>query len=271
MRGFFIIQSILLVLAWPIVAVAAPPVSVFLEDLTWTELRDAIKSGKTTVIIPAGGTEQNGPLMAIGKHNVRVKVLAGQIASELGNAIVAPVVAYVPEGDISPPTEHMRFPGTITVSDRTFEDVLSSAARSLAHAGFTDIVLIGDHGSYQKDLRIVAEKLNQEWATAPAPRAHFMEQYYTSTLGDYARTLLGHGVRQQEIGTHAALADTSLMLAIDPDLVRKEALASGQKLGPAEGVYGGTPEHSTAELGQLGIDLIVKTTVEAIRKATMRR
>ena len=49
--------------------------SVFLEDLTWTELRDEIGAGKTTIIVPIGGTEQNGPAMALGKHNRRVKLL----------------------------------------------------------------------------------------------------------------------------------------------------------------------------------------------------
>src|SRR5947207_1744732 len=77
--------------------------SVFLEELTWTELRDDIRAGKTTIIVPVGGTEQSGPHMALGKHNVRAKVLAGRIAESLGNALVAPVIAYVPEGSIEPP------------------------------------------------------------------------------------------------------------------------------------------------------------------------
>src|SRR5262245_61932871 len=78
--------------------------SVFLEELTWTEVRDAMKAGKTAVIIPTGGTEQNGPHMVLGKHNVRIKYTSGEIARRLGTALVAPVMAYVPEGDIDPPT-----------------------------------------------------------------------------------------------------------------------------------------------------------------------
>ena len=78
--------------AWAAGAHAAPP-SVFIEELTWTELRDAQRAGKTTLIIPVGGTEQSGPHLVLGKHNVRVKLLAGRIAETLGNALVAPVVA----------------------------------------------------------------------------------------------------------------------------------------------------------------------------------
>jgi creatinine amidohydrolase len=243
--------------------------SVFLEDANWTELRQDIASGKTTIIIPVGGTEQNGPLMALGKHNVRVRALSERIAQTLGTALVAPVVAYVPEGSISPPTEHMKFPGTITVSDQTFEDVLASAARSFKLAGFTDIVLIGDHGGYQSDLATVAERLNKEWAATPV-RAHFIAEYYRSSLGEYAHALIAHGARERDIGIHAALADTSLMLAVDPSLVRKDQLQAGKPVGPADGVYGGEPTGATAELGQLGVDLIIRNTVEAIRKATTR-
>src|SRR6476646_8815263 len=81
--------------------------SVFIEDLTWTELRDQLAAGKTLAIIPIGGTEQNGPHMAIGKHNLRVKLLAGKIAAALGTALVAPVLSYVPEGGLNPPAGHM--------------------------------------------------------------------------------------------------------------------------------------------------------------------
>ena len=104
--------------------------SVFVEQLTTQEVSAALKAGKTTVIIPIGGTEQNGPHMAIGKHNTRARVLAGQIAAVLGTALVAPVVAYTPEGNIDPPTEHMGFAGTISIPDDVFKGVLLGAARS---------------------------------------------------------------------------------------------------------------------------------------------
>ena len=108
---------------------AQPPATVFLEELTWTEIRDLQHAGKTTIIIPIGGTEQSGPQMALGKHNVRAKALAEKIARVLSNALVAPVIAYVPEGSITPPTQHMRFPGTISVPDEVFEKLLGYAAR----------------------------------------------------------------------------------------------------------------------------------------------
>jgi creatinine amidohydrolase/Fe(II)-dependent formamide hydrolase-like protein len=243
-------------------AQAAP--SVMLEDLTWTELRDAIKAGHTTAIVPVGGTEQSGPALALGKHNVRVRRLAQRIAQSLGDAIVAPVVAYVPEGGVDPPTSHMRFPGTLTIPRDAFEKTLEYAARSLRAHGFRDIVYLGDHGGYQHEMQGVADRLNREWAASPV-RVHAAAEYYRAEEEGFARLLRARGYRDDEIGTHAALADTSLMLAIDPSMVRREVLQSGAALGTAQGVYGGDPRRASAELGQLGADEIVRRTVAAIR------
>ena len=99
--------------------------------MTTTELAATLHEGYTTIIIPAGGTEQSGPHMALGKHNVRVHVLAGRIAEQLGNAVVAPVLAYVPEGAITPPTEHMRFADTISIPEPIFKALLGATARGM--------------------------------------------------------------------------------------------------------------------------------------------
>ena len=187
MRGMSPIRALLacLLIGVASIAQAAPAAdSVYLEELTWTELRDRLKAGQTTVIVPVGGTEQSGPHIALGKHNVRARVLAGRIASALGKALVAPVIAYVPEGAISPPAGHMRFAGTITLPEAAFETTLEYAARSFRQHGFRDIVLIGDHGGYQKSLVRVAARLNREWAATPV-RVHAVEDYYRAVETDY--------------------------------------------------------------------------------------
>jgi creatinine amidohydrolase/Fe(II)-dependent formamide hydrolase-like protein len=242
--------------------------SVFLEELTTTEVAAQIANGKTTILIPIGGTEQSGPAIVLGKHNVRVKALAAKIAQALGNALVAPVIAYVPEGSIDPPSSHMRFPGTISIPTATFEQTLEAAARSLRAHGFRDVVFIGDHGGYQHSEEVVAKRLDREWAKTPA-RAHALVDYYRATETEYAAALAARGFSKEEIGTHAGLADTSLALAIDPALVRKDALASGRDLDAAHGVYG-DPRRASAELGRLGVDAIVRRSVESIRRMTRR-
>jgi len=248
---------------------ASTPESVFLEDFTWTELRAAIDAGMTTVIVPIGGTEQNGPHMALGKHNARVRALAERIARGLGNAIVAPVVAYVPEGGVQPATGHMRFPGTITVPDDVFQRALQSAAQSFKLHGFRDIVLLGDHGSTQASQKAVAARLNREWHAAPA-RVHAIDEYYRASTTGFRDLLKARGYRADELGEHAALADTSLALAVDPRLVRASLLGAERAPGAESGVDG-DPRRASADLGQLGVDLIVSRTIAAIKDSITRR
>ena len=240
--------------------------SVYLEELTTTELKAAIAHGSTTVLVPIGGTEQSGPHMALGKHNVRAKALAGQIAQRLGNAIVAPVLAYVPEGGITPPIAHMRFSGTISISEATFESILESTAKSFKQHGFHDVVFLGDHGGYQKSEQRAADKINKEWAADSRFKATALTAYYEAAQGPFNQALRSKGFSDAEIGTHAGLADTSLMLAVDKSMVRTDLLAEGAKATPAEGVYG-DPRKSTAELGQLGVHQIVERSVQAIQDA----
>ena len=236
---------------------------VFMENLTWIELRDQIGQGNTTVIVPIGGMEQNGPHMALGKHNARVKVMAGKIAEQLGHTLIAPTMAYVPEGEIDPPTAHMKFPGTLTISDATFIAMLKDTGRSLRHAGFKSVVFIGDHGSYQKDLTSAAESLNKEWGGKA--KALGLVQYYALAQEPYNNTLRAAGLTEQEIGTHAAAADTSLQLATAPGMVRTEIMRDDKLTTPANGVYGGSPARASASLGQKGVDLIVAGAVSAIK------
>jgi creatinine amidohydrolase/Fe(II)-dependent formamide hydrolase-like protein len=257
------------VLAASATALAQPPASVFLEDLTSPELAAAIRAGKTTILVPIGGTEQNGPHMVLGKHNVRAKVLAEKIARELGNALVAPVIAYVPEGSVNPPTGHMRYPGTITVPTEVYRKVLDSAARSFRLAGFRDIVFLGDHGDYQKDNEGVARQLDREWVSGPV-RVHAIAEYYRAATDGFAKTLKARGYSDAEIGLHAGLADTSLALAVDPGLVRPERQQSPPGTSAPPGVSG-DPRRATAELGKPGIDAIVVQSVAAIRAAVARR
>jgi creatinine amidohydrolase len=245
-------------------AAAAPP-SVYLEELTTTEVAAAIREGKTTIIIPVGGTEQNGPHMALGKHNTRAKMLAGKVAQQLGYALVAPIVAYVPEGNINPPTEHMRFAGTISVPEAAFKTILDAAGRGFKQHGFQNIVLVGDSGNYQGALKAVAAGLNRDWAQTPA-RAHFVAEYYRATQTTYIQGLKSKGLTDAQIGLHAGSADTSLLMALEPSMIRSDQLAVAALDGTATGTRG-DPRASTAALGQIGVDVVVSQTVAAIRSA----
>lgn len=212
-----------------------------LEEMTWPEVRDRIAAGATTVLIPIGGTEQNGPHMVLGKHNVRARVLADEIAKKLGNAVVAPVVSYVPDEG------HMKYPGTISIGDAAFEAMLEGAARSFKRHGFRDIVLLGDHGGYRQDLQRVAAKLNREWKGSHV-RVHALAEYYRAA-------------------DHAGAADTSLAMAVDKALVRNDTLA---RTAPDRDGVRGDPRGANAELGQRTAREIVETSVAAIQRLVKR-
>jgi creatinine amidohydrolase/Fe(II)-dependent formamide hydrolase-like protein len=264
------VSLLAMLLACALPARAEAPRSLFLEELTWTEVRAATAAHMTTILVPIGGTEQSGPHMALGKHNVRARWFAQKIAAALGNALVAPVIAYVPEGSSNPPVGHMRFPGTITIPEEAFEKTLEGAAQGFRLHGFRNVVFLGDHGGYRKNLERVVGRLNADFVAAKSGvRAYAPPEYYDAATRGFAEILRKKGYTDAQIGVHAGLADTSLMLAIDPSLVREDKLGAPTK-GAADGVQG-DPAHASAELGRLGADLVVERTVEAIRQATARR
>ena len=236
--------------------------SIRLEELTWMEIRDLLRQGTDTVLIATGGVEQNGPYLAAGKHNYILQATTEAIARKLGKTLIAPIVPFVPEGDFEPPTIHMKYPSTISVSEDTYRRLLTDICTSFKVHGFKHLVLIGDSGGNQAGLKDVAEKLNAAWSGG-GPRVHFIPQYY-----DYAgieKWLAEQGVKQTPEGLHDDFAITAMMLSVDPQTVRmKQRIAAGKfringvDLAPAE---------KTAEWGRKIVDYRADITVKAIRAA----
>jgi creatinine amidohydrolase/Fe(II)-dependent formamide hydrolase-like protein len=238
--------------------------SVHLEELTWTEVREAIERGATTVIIPTGGTEQNGPHMVLGKHNVIIRYTAGEIARRLGNTLVAPVMAYVPEGNTEPASGHMRMAGTITLPNEHFATVIEWAARSLKAHGFTDILLIGDSGGNRAGMNAAAEALNAEWA-GTGVRVHHVSDYYGENGN--VEWLMRQGESREDIGSHAGINDTSQLLALDSTLIRRDRLAPG---GGYDGSgVSGNPTRASAEYGRRLLEQKIDVAVQQARALMM--
>jgi creatinine amidohydrolase len=189
------------------------PDVVELKDMTWVEVRSALQAGYSTVIVPTGGIEQNGPHMVLGKHDYIVAAAARQIAKEVGRTLVAPVVSFVPEGSWDPPTGHLRFPGTIGVSDEAFAGVLDGIARSLKSAGFKTICFIGDHGQSQTVQAEVAERLTRLWSQAGVRVIHVAGYY---AIEAQTARLLAEGMTRETVGMHASVIDTSELMSVHP-------------------------------------------------------
>jgi creatinine amidohydrolase len=235
--------------------------SVFIEELTWLEVRDAMRAGKSTIIVATGGIEQNGPYLALDKHQIVLRATTEAIARKLGNALVAPIVAFVPEGNIEPPSGHMRFPGTITLSDDTYKRLLTDIASSLRVHAFTHIIFIGDSGGNQDGMKEVAATLNAAW-TDGRTRVHFIPEYY-----DYPgvqKWLETQGVKQTNEGHHDDFQITAEMMVVDPASVRlQERIAAGK--ASINGVPI-APAEKAIEWGKKIVDYRAEITVKAIRE-----
>lgn len=165
--------------------------SLWIEELTSEEIGAAIAGGNTTLIIGTGGIEQNGPHLVSGKHNYVLQTVLPYIAKSVGHALIAPIVKFVPEGQIEPsPSGHMRHAGTLSVEPATFEALLTDICRSYEAHGFTDIVLLGDSEGNQAGMQKVAEALNLKWTAKPS-RVHYLREYYYEDQWsyDYLKTL----------------------------------------------------------------------------------
>jgi creatinine amidohydrolase len=235
------------------------PNTIQLSDMTWVEVRSAIEQGYTTVIVPSGGIEQNGPHMIVGKHDHIVRYAAERIAGDLGKTLVAPLISYVPEGAYDPPTGHMRFPGTIGVPETAYAAMIDGIARSLKAGGFRIICFIADHGGSQAPQAETVARLNAEWAGTGVRLIHG-DAYYADAaqIGE----LLRQGETRAAIGEHASIIDTSELMAVYPrgvDLGRLGGMTLAQT-----GIVG-DPAHASAERGKELLEIRIRAAVQQIR------
>jgi creatinine amidohydrolase len=240
-----------------------PPDTVLLEELTWAEARDLIKNGTTTIIVGTAGTEQKGPHMVDGEHKFVMEYTGDKIARALGKTLVAPIVTYVPEGSWENPAGHMSKPGTITLPDDRFVELLVSAGRSLKAGGFKTILLIGESGGNRNGMRMAAEKLNELWKGGDA-RAFWIDDYYTKSHADQNKYVTEKlGVPADKIGGHANILDTSEMMFVNPKHVRKNRFAPGG--GYENSGVSGDPSRSTPELGKVFLQIKIDNALAQIK------
>ena len=240
--------------------------SVWMEELTWMEVRDAIKGGKTTALILTGGVESNGPHLPTGKHNYALKIMGEAIARKLGNALVAPIVTLEP----GRPDSDRVAPGSVFLSPETYEAVLTDMSLSLKSMGFTNVILLGDSGGNQTGMKNTAARLTARFQGKPA-RFFFIPEYY-----DYPsvrRFIQSNGVPEKmefeassgSDGIHEEYSINAIMMLHDPQTVRLDerikanrATINGVSLLPLE---------KTLEMGKRIVELRTTQTVDAIHKA----
>ena len=153
----------------------------------------------------------------------------------------------------------MRFPGTVSISERLFGSVAREVALSALVAGFTHVMLMGDHGDGQTALKNTAAQLDATWAARGA-RVFYIGDVYFKAHEQGNTYLRQHGL---PIGTHAAITDTSEILFIDRELkwIRPHKIAAG------DGTTGvdGDPRPASGQLGQMVIETKITSAVAQIR------
>ena len=248
--------------------------TVFIEEMTWMEARDALLDGMTTAIVATGGVEQNGPYVASGKHNFVLSATTRAIAEELGDALVAPIVKFVPEGSIDPPSGHMRYHATVSVRQETFEALLTDIVMSLEAHGFLDIVLIGDSGGNVRGMQNVADALNEAWADERS-RVHFIPEYYTEDMYscDFLKEELG--IFQQPdncVATRNEYHDdyhySSIIATTDPERIRARQRIDAGLFSINEVDL--NPLEQTVENGRRLVAYRAEITARAIRASIAR-
>ena len=238
--------------------------SVYIEDLTWPEVQQAIAAGKTSAIIYTGSTEQNGPHMAIGKHNFIARWVAGAIAIQLGDALVYPTLPFAPTGDAVTRTAHMRFPGSVSLTSQTYAAVVHDIALSALDAGFRNVFIMGDHGDGQDVLVSVAKTLDGQWKSKAARVFYVPDIYFKEKQQAHAYEA-PHGLPTHDV--HAGTDDTSELMALDGQhrWIRGDKLAPSRGAQTARSGVDGDPTKASAALGNVFLKFKIDDAVAQIR------
>ena len=232
--------------------------SVWIEELSWMEVRDLIKDGKTTVFIGAGGVEKNGPYTATGKHNYTLKTTLDVIARRHGKALVAPLINNEPCNPDNPRIN----PGSICVTQDTYRAMIRDVATSLKSQGFKDIVMVGDSGGNAKGMQAAATSLNAEWKGNGY--VHFIPEYYNyADVEKFEEEALG--IHEKLEGYHDDYYITAIISTVSTDAIR---MKERQKAGKF--VINGValdPIAKTIENGKKMVAFRTEATVAAIKKS----
>ena len=213
--------------------------TVWIEDMTQLEIRDSLRSGKTSALIMIGGMEDNGPYVIVSQHNSISHAMCDKIARQLGNALCGPVVGMAPGNPDKSPN-----PGSIVLSPETFKANVSDIASSMRTQGFRNIFVMVDHGADQRPAEEAISALNGKWKGEGATAYYVKEFYNYSELEKYESEVLG--VKENSDGFHDDYYTASISLAIDPETLRmperikaKKTMLNGQEMNTPKALADG--------------------------------
>lgn len=243
--------------------------TILLWEMAWPQVQEALAQGINTVVVTFGSTEQHGPHLPLATDFLWGEEIGRRLARKLGNALLAPALR------IGMSEHHMAFPGTITLRKEVFIQVVSDYCTSLVRHGFKTIILVPTHGgNYAPLAEAVAQiKPQLEGVTLIA---------YTDMpgwLGQVYRLAAERDIAPQRAGAHAGEWETSMVLALRPDLVNMDQAEPGfigdmeevrhlfsqgtQAISP-NGILG-DPVEATPEMGEAYLEALTDLLVKHIR------
>ena len=238
--------------------------TLWIERMTWTEIQGAMKYGYTNILIPVGGIQQNGPHLPLYKHRLIVRKNADAIARRLGNTLIAPVIDFIPAGNIEAREGHMNFAGTISMPGKILADVIEYTIRSLSKHGFSQFFLIGDSGNTQQVQEQIARAMQKKGVSI----LHVQDYY---AIVNQLELLRKKGFSNEDIGGHAGLRDTAEFMAVSPGEVRDYQLGVIPEDSLYQyGAWGNTSQASRSlglHLSKIKIDMAI---AQICREAALR-
>ncbi len=196
-----------------------------IEEMNWPDIEAAIAQGKTTIIIPIASIEQHGPHLPLITDTLLGEAIGDGIAAALGDALVAPVIrpGYS--------DHHLAFTGSLSIPEPLLAATIEAYCRCLSLYGFRHIVLLPTHGGNFGPVAKVAEQLQAGYAEKGIQIITLAD--LDELMEALAEPLYPYGYTFAQVGAHAGAAETALVLALRPDLVRPERAEPGY-LGPLD-------------------------------------
>jgi creatinine amidohydrolase len=238
--------------------------------MTWPEVRAEVEGGRDTVVVPFGAVEQHGPHLPLGTDAMFGDDIGRAVAERL-NAFLAPTMP------VGCSRHHLAFAGTMSVQEETFRSVVIDVARGLAQHGFKRIVLLPTHGG---NFRPLGEAVAQLGPLEGVQVIAFPDvAVLLNTILPAAAEL---NITPAEGGVHAGEWETSMMLALRPELVKMERaqpgytgdLMSGVQRFFNEGVHVladngvfGDPRRASASAGEKYVERIVDMIVRTVEES----
>ncbi|MCF2144349.1 MAG: creatininase family protein [Candidatus Heimdallarchaeota archaeon] len=197
------------------------------ENMTWEEIDLAIKNGFDTIIIAVGSIEQHGKHLPTKTDSLIGEEVVREVVKKLGNALQGPTIR------LGCSKHHLGFPGTITLETETFKAVIRDYVMSLSKHNFKNVVFLPSHGGNFQPLKESIAELQPQYPNLKL-RAYTDLYGFIELLNGFS---IEEGVSAEEAGAHSGENETSIVLALAEELVKKEKFDCGfvGTFGPKEG------------------------------------